>query len=122
MSAQSRSSKFPPSVEEAHRARLVEGIDPRARALLEALEQWLPPRLAWDRAVSIASPLLLLASASPGTVSPDAIDPARVITEALSDRVAMKGLPASPERIAQAIAAWNDPTRPSQLRLRRIVP
>jgi hypothetical protein len=107
VSTHDRFSRFPPSVQHAHRAALEQRIDPRARALLTALEQWLPPRIAWERAVTIAGPLLLLESAEPGSVSADAIDPAIVIAEELSDRIGMKGLPATPERIAQAVAAWN---------------
>jgi hypothetical protein len=107
MSSRDRISNFPPSEERLHRLELERTMHPRARALLIALEEWLPPRIAWERAMTIAGPLLLLEGTDVARTRPELVLPEVAIGEGLRDLVAMKGLPASPERIADAVRAWS---------------
>lgn len=90
----------------AHRMALERELDPRARALLVALEEWLPREVAWERAVTISEPLIVLAGAQLAPEDEHARDPIRAITAGLSDVAALGGRNASPARIMQAVRAW----------------
>jgi hypothetical protein len=93
-------------------------LDPRVRAVLHALQQWLPKPIAWDRAINGTAPILILETAPEGTIPADELDPRASIAAALDNVSAMEGYQATPERIEQAVRAWNRAARVSGIRRR----
>ncbi len=102
----------------ADRRRAEATLDARVLALLRVLEEWLPPDVAWDRAMNAAAPLLLLEHVDAASLPYDALDPRKSIALALANQTSMHGIVVPEERIEQAVRAWNRASRISGIRTR----